>query len=72
MSRYFDIFNVTYASIGQTDGDLVVAKNASRRLRVAYVVKDLSLVRRDARGDESASVLRFGDERANNRDTRGV
>jgi hypothetical protein len=39
---------------------------------VTHVVKDLSLVRRDAKGGESASVLRFGDERADNRDARGV
>ena len=60
------------ASVGQTDGDFVVAKDGRRRLRMTHVVKDLSLVRRDARGGESASVLRFGDERADNRDARGV
>ncbi len=45
------------AAIGQTDGDFVVAKDGRRRLRVAHVVEDLSLVRRDARGGESAGVL---------------
>ena len=60
------------AAIGQTDGDFVVAKDGRRRLRVAHVVEDLSLVRRDARGGESAGVLCFGDERADNRDARGV
>ena len=60
------------ASIGQTDGDFIVAKDGRRRLRVTHVVKDLSLVRRDARGGKSAGVLRFGDERADNWDARGV
>jgi len=39
---------------------------------VAHVLKDLSLVRRDARGGKGAGVLRFGDERADDRDARGV
>ena len=60
------------AAIGQTDSDFVVAKYWRRRLRVSHVVKYLSLVRRDARGGESAGVLCFGDERANNRDACGV
>ena len=60
------------AAIGQTDCDFVVAKYGRRRLRVPHIVEDLSLVRRDARGGESAGVLRFGDERADNWDARGV
>ena len=60
------------AAIGQTDSDFVVAKYGRRRLRVTHVVEDLSLVRRDARGGESAGVLCFGDERADNRDARGM
>ena len=60
------------AAIGQTDSDFVVAKYWRRRLRVSHVVKYLSLVRRDARGGESAGVLCFGDERADNRDACGV
>ncbi len=60
------------AAIGQTDSDFVVAKYGRRRLRVTHVVEDLSLVRRDARGGESAGVLRFGKERADNRDARGL
>ncbi len=39
---------------------------------MAHVVEDLSLVRCDAKGGESAGVLRFGDERADNWDARGV
>ncbi len=60
------------AAIDQTDSAFVVAKYGRRRLRVTHVVEDLSLVRRDARGGESAGVLRFGDERADNWDARGV
>ena len=43
------------ASISQTDGDFIVAKDGRRRLRVAHVVEDLSLVRRDARGGKGAA-----------------
>ena len=39
---------------------------------MTHVVEDLSFVRRDARGGESAGVLRFGDERTDNWDARGV
>jgi hypothetical protein len=58
--------------IGKAYGDLVVTKNRVRRLRVAYVFEDLTLVRRDSSGGEDSGVLDFGDECTYNGDACAV
>ncbi len=54
----------TYGSIGQADGDLVVAKNHGRGLGVTEVREDCPLVHGDGRCREEAAVFGLRDKGA--------
>ncbi len=57
------------AVIGEAYGNLVIAKDRGRRLRVTHVAEDFSLVGRDAAGGEKSAVFRLGNEGTDDRYT---